>query len=67
MSKETCAKLLGAKRLMRENIDSEIFFQKYILSEETKTRIESIKEKMKDNITQANPMWKTIAGEVRLC
>lgn len=51
---------------MREDTDSEVFFQKYILSEETTARLESIRKIMKDNIAQANPLWKVIAGEVRI-
>ncbi|XP_011872262.1 PREDICTED: uncharacterized protein LOC105564480 [Vollenhovia emeryi] len=49
--------------MMREDSDSEVLFQKYTLSEETAARLESIREAMKDNIAQANPMWKIIAGQ----
>ncbi|CAL1687201.1 unnamed protein product [Lasius platythorax] len=63
MSNETCARQHNMSKLMREDTDSEIFFQKYTLSEETKTRLDSIREIMKDNIAQANPMWKVIAGK----
>lgn len=52
--------------MMRENTDSEAFYQKYTLSEETMARLESIREALKDNIAQANPMWKLIAEEVRI-
>lgn len=69
MSKETrertCASR-NASEIMRENTDSEVFFQKYTISEETMARLESIREAMKDNIAQANPMWKVIAGQVRI-
>lgn len=51
---------------MRENTDSEALFEKYTLSEETLARLESIREAMKDNIAQANPLWKVIAGQVRI-
>jgi len=51
---------------MRENTDSEAFFERYTLSEETMARLESIREMMKDNIAQANPMWKVIAKQVRI-
>ncbi|KYM96530.1 PREDICTED: uncharacterized protein LOC108779347 [Cyphomyrmex costatus] len=55
--------------MMRENTDSEAFFQKYTLSEETMARLESIREALKDNIAQANPMWKLIAeqNEEEIC
>jgi len=52
--------------MMRENTDSEAFYQKYTLSEETMARLESIREALKDNIAQANPLWKVIAGQVRV-
>lgn len=54
---------------MRENIDSEAFYQKYTLSEETMAKLESIREALKDNIVQANPMWKLIAeqNEEEIC
>ncbi|EGI66845.1 PREDICTED: uncharacterized protein LOC105144860 [Acromyrmex echinatior] len=55
--------------MMRENIDSEAFYQKYTLSEETMAKLESIREALKDNIVQANPMWKLIAeqNEEEIC
>jgi len=53
-------------KMMRENTDSEAFYQKYTLSEETMARLESIREALKDNIAQANPLWKVIAGQVRI-
>ncbi|XP_032667984.1 uncharacterized protein LOC116842628 isoform X2 [Odontomachus brunneus] len=59
----TCAKLSNMREQLRENMDWEIFFEKYTLSEETATRLESMKEKMQNNIAQANPMWKVITGE----
>ncbi|XP_018350331.1 PREDICTED: uncharacterized protein LOC108753336 [Trachymyrmex septentrionalis] len=49
--------------MMRENTDSEAFYQKYTLSEETMAKLESIREALKDNIAQANPMWKLIAEQ----
>jgi len=52
--------------MMRENTDSDAFYQKYTLSEETMARLESIREALKDNIAQANPLWKVIAGQVRI-
>ncbi|XP_011689012.1 PREDICTED: uncharacterized protein LOC105450729 [Wasmannia auropunctata] len=61
-TRTTCARR-NASEMMRENTDSEVFFQKYTLSEETMTRLESIREAMKDNIAQANPLWKVIAGQ----
>lgn len=67
MSDGTCAKKRDAnKKPMRENTDSEIFYEKYTLSEETATRLDSIRKRMKENIAQANPMWNMIAGEVRI-
>ncbi|XP_025072922.1 uncharacterized protein LOC105422324 isoform X2 [Pogonomyrmex barbatus] len=48
---------------MRENTDSEAFFEKYTLSEETMARLESIRETMKDKLAQANPLWEVIAGQ----
>lgn len=48
---------------MREDVNSKILFQKYTLSEETAARLESIREMLKDDIAQANPLWKVIAGE----
>lgn len=66
MSNETCATQCNTSELMLENTDSEVFFQKYTLSEETTARLESIRKMMEDNIAQANPMWKVIAGEVRI-
>ncbi|XP_070166206.1 uncharacterized protein [Polyergus mexicanus] len=63
MSNETCARQCNMSELMREDTDSEVFFQKYILSEETIARLESIRKMMKDNIAQANSLWKVIAGE----
>lgn len=66
MSNETCARQCNISELMREDTDSEVFFQKYTLSEETTARLESIRDMMKDNIAQANPLWKVIAGEVRI-
>ncbi|XP_072755231.1 uncharacterized protein [Anoplolepis gracilipes] len=63
MSNETCATQCNTSELMLENTDSEVFFQKYTLSEETTARLESIRKMMEDNIAQANPMWKVIAGE----
>ncbi|XP_012536252.1 uncharacterized protein LOC105836627 [Monomorium pharaonis] len=53
----------NASEMMRENTDSEAFFEKYTISERTMARLESIKEAMKDNIAQANPLWKLIAGQ----
>ncbi|TGZ51523.1 uncharacterized protein [Temnothorax longispinosus] len=50
-------------KMMRENTDSEAFFQKYTISEEIMTRLESVREALKDDIAQANPMWKIIAGQ----
>ncbi|KYN27031.1 Uncharacterized protein C1orf43 like protein [Trachymyrmex cornetzi] len=49
--------------MMRENMDSEAFYQKYMLSEEIMAKLESIREALKDNIAQANPMWKLIAEQ----
>jgi len=49
--------------MMRESTDSEAFYQKYTLSEETMAKLESIRETLKDNIAQANPMWKLIAEQ----
>jgi len=66
MPNETCAKQRDTKKEMRENTDSEIFYEKYILSERIAMKLESIKNMMKENIAQANPMWKMIAGEVRI-
>ncbi|XP_050466346.1 uncharacterized protein LOC126859273 [Cataglyphis hispanica] len=63
MSNETCARQCNISELMREDTDSEVFFQKYTLSEETTARLESIRDMMKDNIAQANPLWKVIARE----
>lgn len=51
--------------MMRENMDSEALFEKYTLSEETLARLESIREALKDNIAQANPLWKIIGRQVR--
>lgn len=48
---------------MQENTDSEAFFEKYTISERTMARLVSIKKALKDNIAQANPMWKLIAGQ----
>lgn len=62
----TCARRRSANKMMRENTDSEAFFEKYTLSEETMTRLESIREMMKDSMAQANPLWKVIAGQVRI-
>ncbi|XP_019886077.2 uncharacterized protein LOC105275889 [Ooceraea biroi] len=69
MSNGTCAKQGDANKPMRENTDSEVFYQKYILSEETTTKLESIRRRMKENIAQANSTWKVIAGEneERIC
>lgn len=55
-----------ANQMMQENTDSEILFEKYTLSEETLARLGSIREAIKDNIAQANPLWKIIAGQVRI-
>lgn len=60
----TCAKLSNMREQLRENMDWEIFFEKYTLSEETVTKLESIKKRMQNQIAQANPTWKVIAGEV---
>lgn len=66
MSNETCARQCNVRELMQEDVNSEILFQKYTLSEETAARLESIREMLKDDIAQANPLWKVIAGEVRI-
>jgi len=67
MPNGTCAKQRDTKKeKMRENTDSELFYQKYVLSERTATKLESIKKTMRENIVQANPMWRMIAGEVRI-
>lgn len=66
MSNEACARQCNVRELMREDANSEVFFQKYTLSEETVARLESIREMLKDDIAQANPLWKVIAGEVRI-
>ncbi|GAB1862497.1 hypothetical protein CAJAP_03576 [Camponotus japonicus] len=63
MSNEACARQCNVRELMREDANSEVFFQKYTLSEETVARLESIREMLKDDIAQANPLWKVIAGE----
>ncbi|XP_012222075.1 uncharacterized protein [Linepithema humile] len=63
MSKKTCAKRYKASELLRENMDSEVFFEKYTLSEEATTKLESLREALKNDIAQANPLWKVIAGE----
>ncbi|EFN80202.1 uncharacterized protein LOC105187075 [Harpegnathos saltator] len=63
MSNGTCAKWSDMRERLRENMDSEIFFEKYTLSEETAMRLKSIRIMMQDNIAQANPVWKVIAGE----
>lgn len=67
MSNRTCAKLRNARQLVRENMDSEVFFESYMLSEKTTTRLDFIRKRMKNNIAQADPMWKVIVGEVRSC
>ncbi|XP_014484733.1 PREDICTED: uncharacterized protein LOC106749598 [Dinoponera quadriceps] len=59
----TCAKWSNARKRLRENMDSEIFFEKYTLSEESIVRLESIRKTMQDNIARANPVWRAIAGE----
>lgn len=51
---------------MREDMDSEALFEKYTISEETMAKLESIREALKDNIAQANPLWKVLAGQVRI-
>ena len=66
MSNKTCAKQRNVSELLQEDTDSEAFFQKYTLSEGTTGRLESIKKIMKDDIARANPLWKVIAGEVRI-
>jgi len=67
MPNGTCAKERDAeKEKMRENTDSELFYEKYVLSERTTMKLESIKKAMRENIARANPVWKMIAGEVRI-